>query len=624
MTGVVRRTVLEKEILIGYQEASGLFWEEKVDEALEVCLSLLKRFPSNAPLLNLAGSSLYKKNMLPEAESVLSAAHKLAPETEEITLNLVRVLRKMDQTTRALIILKKTLVHRPNSPRLLSALGEIHYFSKNFELSAELFEKTLLIEPGNTETLFRLACAYQEIDRTEDAFIAYKRILELSPSHPEACVNLGQIYKSLGDHEASMALFRKSAALKPDDPAYSSRALFCRNYSFAAGEQLLREAVQWADKFAAPFEPETVDRPPKTPTSPFKLGFISADFSMHPVGKLLLPVIQLIDKNLFDVHCFANVQIEDEMTRKFKKTVPNYYDIKDMNDHAVQNMIKGIGIDILIDLSGHTNFNRLGVLAGKPAPTQIMWLGYFNTTGMKSMDYVLADWVNIPPGNDKFYQEAVLRLPDSFFPYVTDESLPIPDRDPSAPMSFGCFNDSGKINDKVLEAWSAILKEVPDSRLILKSKTFSDHWVRDIFIERAMKQDITPHRLIFLGPSSYHDYLQAYSMVDIALDPFPYSGGATTADALSTGTPVLTCPFDSFASRLSASILKACDMNHLVCNDLEEYVSKAIALATDNVLLNEVREKLRSSFKTSRFCDVKRFTRDFEQTLLGVLHKQSH
>ncbi len=156
--------------------------------------------------------------------------------------------------------------------------------------------------------------------------------------------------------------------------------------------------------------------------------------------------------------------------------------------------------------------------------------------------------------------------------------------------------------------------------MLLKSRTFSDQWVRNLFIERAIQQEIPPHKLIFLGPTSYQDYLQSYDKVDIALDPFPYSGGATTADALFTATPVLTCPFDSFASRLSASILAACDMEQLVCNNLDDYVSKAISLASDAEQRAQITQQLKRTFSSSRFCNIERFTRNLEDIIMSVLH----
>lgn len=610
---------MENEVIVGYNEASKLFWDDKLDESLQVCLKLLKHFPSNAAILNLAGSSLYKKKMLNEAESLLSMAHEISPEIEEITLNLARVLRDLNKAGQAIVVLEETLDHKPSSPRVLSALGEIHYFNKQFDLAAARFKKVVRLTPQDVDALFKLACSLQEIDKTEEAYSLYKQILEINHSHAETYVNLGQIYKSLGDHETSIKLFRRSAELKPDDPSYASRALFCSNYVSVSGEQLNNEASQWAERFANPLTPKKKAHTTREPSRPIKLGFISADFSMHPVGKLLLPVIKKLDTSLFDIHCFSNVQIEDEMTRRYRETVHNFHTIRNIDDKSASEMIQKAGIDILIDLSGHTNFNRLGVLARKPAPYQIMWLGYFNTTGMKAMDYVLADSVNIPPTHDKYYSEKVLRLADTFFPFALPEKPFIPKNKKTNQTTFGCFNDAGKITDKVLETWSTILKEVKDSRLILKSKTFSDQWVRNRFIERSIRYGISPHRLIFLGPSTYREYIEAYSMVDIALDPFPYSGGATTADALFTNTPVITCPLDSFASRLSASILTACDMDQLVCHGLDDYISKAITLGSDATYLDKISTELKNTFAKSRFCNVDRFTRNFEETMLSII-----
>ena len=611
---------MDQAIVNGYHDASRLFMENKLDAALVLCQSLLKLAPANSAVLNLAGSALYRKRMLPEAESLLSAAHELTPHADEITLNLARVLREQKRARRAAAVLEQGLDQHPDSAPLLFALGETYYFDRQFDAAAHVFERLAAIEPDNAAPLFRLACAYQECDRTEAAFTIYQKILTTHPDHAGAHVNLAQIYKSLGNHDKSIELFSRSAQLVPDDPAYASRSLFCLNYGFTDGARFLDEARQWAAKHADPLY-DAVPRPNTAlhPDGRIRLGFISADFTRHPVGKLFLPVLQHLDRDRFAVHCFSNVQIDDDMTDLFRSISPNFHDIRDLDDTDARSLIRRCGIDILVDLSGHSNHNRLGVLAGKPAPIQIMWLGYFNTTGMQAMDYVLADPVNIPETQEKYYSEQVLRLEDSFFPYVPSTR---PDRSHDrrdGMIHFGCFNDSGKINDTVLTTWATILRSVPNSRLILKSRTFSDQWVRNLFLDRAMGQDIEPHRIIFLGPSGFDAYLNDYNKVDIALDPFPYSGGATTADALSTGTPVLTCPHDSFGSRLSASVLHACDMQELVCDNLDDYVAKAVEFATDAGRLSEVTGKLIRTFPTSRLCDVTRFTRNFEQVLLGTM-----
>ena len=611
---------MEQAIVSGYNDASRLFMENKLDAALAICLSLLKTAPANSAVLNLAGSALFQKKMLSEAESLLRTAVEIAPGAEEITLNLVRVLRKQKRTRQAVKILEQGLARNPDSSRLLSTYGEILYYDRQFGAAARAFERLLALDCTNIDVLFRLACSYQECDMTEAAFDVYKKILEIMPEHPEAHVNLAQIYKSLGEHQKSLELFKRAAALVPDDPSYSSRTIFCMNYGFAAGEKFLEEAVQWAKKHTDPLtETSPLPRRIKRTNNRIGLGFISADFTRHPVGKLFLPVLERLDQDRFDIHCFSNVGIEDDMTAAYRAIAPNFHDISKLDDTAAHAFIRKSAIDILVDLSGHSNGNRTGVLARQPAPVQIMWLGYFNTTGMQAMDYVLADPINIPTEQEKFYREKVLRLADSFFPYAPSNLPSRLKQQTDRPFSFGCFNDSGKINDTVLRAWASILKRVPGSRLVLKSKNLSDQWVRNRFIERALRLKMPTHRFIFLGPSDFDRYLLDYAKVDIALDPFPYSGGATTADALATGTPVLTCPFDSFGSRLSASILTACDLGEFICPTVEEYIEKAVQLGTDPESLNAATDKLRQSFPTSRFCDVDRFTRNFEQVLLGTL-----
>lgn len=611
---------MEQAIVTGYNDASRLFMEDKLDAALVICHSLLKVAPGNCAVLNLAGSTLYRKNMLVEAEALLSVAVAIAPGTEEVVLNLVRVLRQQKRTRRAINTLEQGLACTPESARMLSTLGEILYYDRQFDAAVKAFERLVELDPTNVDALFRLACSYQECDMTKAAFDAYGRILKTNPNHSNTHVNLAQIYKSLGEHEHSLELFQRATDLAPHDSSYSSRAIFCMNYSFTSGEQFLETAVQWAAAYTDPLtKTAQLPRRAKRTNGRVGLGFLSADFTRHPVGKLFLPVLKRLNRNSFDIHCFSNVQIEDEMTASYRSVTPNFHPINELDDADAYDLIKNQDIDILVDLSGHSNGNRPGVLARRASPVQIMWLGYFNTTGMRAIDYVLADAVNIPPEQEKYYQERVLRLADSFFPYAPSVRSPLPPKKTDGPISFGCFNDSGKINNTVLKAWASILHRAPDSRLILKSKTFSDQWVRNHFLDRAIHQGMPVHRILFLGPSDFDQYLRDYAKVDIALDPFPYSGGATTADALSMGVPVLTCPFDSFGSRLSSSILTACDMNELICSDVDDYIDRAIRLTTNPGLLSATTEKLRRSFPTTRLCDVDRFTQNFQEVLLGTI-----
>lgn len=611
-------SVLESAIQRGYMETTRLFQLNRLDEALSACLSLLKKVPTNSAVLNLAGSILFRKRLYSEAESVLTTAHDIAPETEEIALNLVRVLKKTESAGRARAVLEKSLEFKPSSGLLLSTLGEIHYFSKRFELAGAFFEKALASDPDNPELLFRLACAQQAFDSIENAFKTYHRLLEIQPDHAEACVNLGHLYKSFGDYDEAMELFHRAADLEPDNPLYASMSLFCLNYGFTSRAEHLERATAWAKRHADHKMPTmpVVARPAQ---GRIRVGFVSADFSMHPVGRLLLPILKRIDPDRFEIHCFSNVSMEDELTREFREAVPGFHDIRDMDDAMAQHLIRHIGIDILIDLAGHTGANRLGVMAGKPAPVQMMWLGYFNTTGMQAMDYVLADWTNVPQGHGQFYREEVLRLPDSFFPYVMPEGVVIPPREAGDGVVYGCFNDSAKINDDVLSAWNSILDGVPGSRLVLKSRTLSDSWVRERFLERARRQGMDAERIAFLGPSGFHEYLHEYSKVDICLDPFPYSGGATTGDALFAGRPVLTCPFENFASRMSASILRTCGLDDLICDGLDDYIRKAILLGTDPGELASANSLVAERFRESKLCDIDRFARSLESTLLSLV-----
>jgi predicted O-linked N-acetylglucosamine transferase (SPINDLY family) len=298
------------------------------------------------------------------------------------------------------------------------------------------------------------------------------------------------------------------------------------------------------------------------------------------------------------------------LTLRFQAAATEWRDIRGLNDQRLAEMIRADRIDILFDLAGHTAHNRLLVFARRPAPVQITWIGYEGTTGLEAIDYLLADRYTIPPGQEVFYRERVLRMPDGYVCYDPPQTAPEAPPLPAVKHSyirFGSFNNLAKINPQVVEVWARVLIRVPGCRLVLKYRGLGDEAVcrryRDLF--RACGAD--PSRVELTPPSAHADYLAAYREVDIALDPFPFGGGITTCDALWMGVPVITYPGETFAGRHSLSHLANVGLTETIATTMEEYVELTVSLASDLARLSSLRAGLRERMAASPLCDGKRF-----------------
>jgi predicted O-linked N-acetylglucosamine transferase (SPINDLY family) len=350
-----------------------------------------------------------------------------------------------------------------------------------------------------------------------------------------------------------------------------------------------------------------------------RLGFVSPDLAQHPVGCFLVRVLENLSREQHETTCYSDRTVKDALTHRLQAAATQWRDVFGMNDDRLAEQIRADGIDILFDLAGHTGHNRLLVFARKPAPIQVTWAGYVGTTGLKAMDYLLADHYEVPPGAERHYQEQVLRMPEGYVCYDPPIDAPpvatLPALDRGA-ATLGCFNNPAKVTLQAIEVWAEILRQLPGARLVLKYKGWDNGSVARRFTEMFVAQGIDPGRLELLGASPHAELLAEYNRIDLALDPFPYSGGLTTCEALWMGVPVVTCPGETFAGRHSLSHLTNVGLTETIAGDLDEYVKLAVALAGDLPRLAMLRAGLRERMAASPLCDGKRFANN----LVSILH----
>jgi len=351
------------------------------------------------------------------------------------------------------------------------------------------------------------------------------------------------------------------------------------------------------------------------PARRLRIGYVSGDFQEHPVGRILQAVLPAHDPAQVEVFCYATRRCVGPITERIAKAADAWRSVVHLSDEAAAELIRSDQIDVLVDLSGHTAQNRLLALARKPAPVQALWLGYFDTTGMASIDYLFADRYVCPPGDERFYVEKVLRLPHSWFCYSppdpSPEITPLPMLE-RGHVTFGCLNNLAKVTPDVVALWGEILGALPDARMCLKYFGFDDPQVREQYAAMFARHGVAADRLTFLGRSPLGEHLATYDGVDVALDPFPYNGGITTLDALWMGAPVVSLAGSRFVGRMGLSILSNVGCPELVASSPDEYVRKAVELAGDPARLVELRASLRDRLAGSPLCDGPGFARGLE------------
>lgn len=344
-----------------------------------------------------------------------------------------------------------------------------------------------------------------------------------------------------------------------------------------------------------------------------RIGYLSGDYHQHPVASLLWPLIDKADRKCFQIFCYYGGTTYDNVTSKFMRKADVWRQVAEMNDQEIAQVIRNDGIDILVDLGGHTSDNMLPVLALKPARVQISAIGWVGSTGMKEVDYVLGDEFCAPQEQQETYLEKMLSIRGSHFCFHIFGEMPAVAEMPflhNGYITFGCFNNFSKVTDEMLVAWGEILQLVPNSRLLLKHKLFADVESKKYTLDRLMKCGIEKNRVELREFSA--DYLNQYGDMDIALDTYPYTGGMTTFEALYMGVPVISRYGESRGQRFGYSMLKNVGLEMLTCCDLDDYIKVAVAMARNPKLMENVRKRLRSMVECSPLMDEAGYTKKVE------------
>lgn len=514
---------------------------------------------------------------------------------------------------------EKVLLLDPSNADANNNLGNVYATMGDSTRAALYYQNTLKTDPDHVGACNNLGNVLMRTGRIGEALKNYKNAAARQPELPEAQNNLGLAYAALGEADAACASFEKALSLKPDYAAAHSNLLLSLNYfPDAEPESVYTAHTGFAKRHEATLQEHPVDwKNDRSPERRLKTGYISSDFREHSVAYFFQPIIENHDHSQFEIFCYSNFPRADAITQHIADAADHWRHIFRVSDDLVAEQIRQDEIDILIDLNGHTAMNCLQVFARKPAPVQITWLGYPNTTGLASMDYRITDNYADPPGvTDAFHSEHLLRLPACFSCFRPPDEAPLPNDLPALEngyVTFGSFNKLNKLNASVIDVWARILKLVPDAHFKLKSAGFVDPVVRERVYASFARHEIAAERLELLGfTHSRREHLVKYQGVDIALDTFPYNGTTTTCEALWMGVPVISLAGRVHAGRVGVTQLYNLGLQDLLAETTDDYVAIAIKLAEDLGLLSELRSNLRDLMRNSPLTDAKRFVADLQ------------
>jgi len=597
-------------------EAFGQF-----DEARASYRRTLELRPDLADAHNNLGRLFLQLGQFDAAVTSFRAATGLKPDFAEAHDNLGNALQSLGLHDEARASFKRAVQLKHNLAVAHNDLGVALLERGQSNSALAKFRRALDLKPDFARAHGNLGLALLRREQFADAASSFRRALQLNPGSAEAHFNLGNALRNLGQNEDALASYRRALELKPDFVAAQSTLLFTLNYISSRPESSLDEARKYGrmvdKKVTSRFTSWLCTAKPEC----LRVGIVSGDLYKHPVAYFLEALLAHNDPACIELIAYSASSRVDDFTARISRNLAALKPIHGLSDEAAARLIHSDGVHILIDLSGHTANNRLPVFAWKPAPVQVSWLGYFATTGVKEMDYLLADEVGVPEAQREHFTESVWYLPDTRLCFTAPGiDLPVAPLPALARgfITFGCFQNMAKLGDDVLEAWGKILAALPNARLRLQTYQLDKTSQVEQLVQRLQRHGIDPARVALHGSARRDAYLAAHAEVDMILDTFPYPGGTTTCEALWMGVPTLTLAGDSLLARQGASLLSAAGLEEWVATSKAEYTAKAIRFAVDKSGLALLRAGLRQKVLASPLFDAPSFARHFEDAMRGM------
>lgn len=618
------------------------------------------RFPRHGFAWTILAAALRAQQRHAEALPCLEKASQLAPRDAKLQFNLGNALRDLGQVEQAVSRYRQALKLQPDFAEACYQLGNLQQDMGQLADAEQSLRRAVRQAPADAKAHAGLAHTLHDLGRLEEAEGSYRRALEIAPDTAALHFNLGDLLHDRGQLHAAeaacrealrldrtfapahshlgtilqdqgrldeaIASYREALRLQPGDLLTQSSLLFCLNYAprCSSAEQLA-EARHFGAMVAQQAGAAFTRWNCSGPAARLRVGLVSGDLREHPVGHFLESVLAHVDPARVELIAFSTVAHSDALSQRLRPHFAEWVSLAGSDDAAAAALVHARGPQVLLDLSGHTAHNRLALFARKPAPVQASWLGYFATTGVDAMDYLIADPWSLPASQDRHFTEKIWRLPQTRLcftpPAVAIDTGPLPAA--SQPhLTFGCFSNVTKINDDVVALWCRVMAAVPQSRLLLKAKQFRDPLLQSAVRKTFLRHGLPEHRLDIEGPSPRGEYLQAYHRVDVGLDTFPFPGGTTTAESLWMGVPVLNLAGESFLSRQGAGLLVNAGMADWIANSTDDYVELAVRHTSGLARLADLRRNLREQVLKSPLFDAAAFARQFEDALHAMARER--
>lgn len=596
----------------------------RLDQALEAFNEALRIKPDFAEAHCNRAIVLQRQERLEEALKAFDRALRIKPDLANAHNNRGVILQRQGRLQKALAAFDQAVRVRPDYAEAHSNRGVMLQRLGRPEEALAAHDQALRLEPQHALAHLNRGAALQGLGRLNEALRAFEEALRLKPDLAQAQNNRGNILKDQGQFSEALAAYSEAFRIKPDYAQARSNYLFCMNYDPSQDDAALFAAHRdWGEQFGHSFGAFTKHGNLRDANKMLRVGLVSTDFGRHPVGYFLEALLAAADRSQVRFLCYSGRLTADDLTARLSAHAYRWRSTSGRSDIELAETIRADSIDVLIDLAGHTAGNRLGCFALRPAPIQVHWAGYCHT--IPSMDYSLWDPIQVPEGEERWFIEPIVRLPDVRWCYAPPEYAPEVATPPVLErgyITFGSFNNLTKVNSQVLELWARVLKNVPHSRLLLNWRTLADSDECKRFRSSFAAHGIAGSRIeLRRGACSHGGVLAEYADVDVALDPFPFSGCLTTCEALWMGLPVITMPITRPVSRQTQALLHAIGRTEWVAKETNDYVRIATDLACDVNRLAYIRRHQRGRMGASPLCDGPRFARNFEAALRRMWHR---
>ncbi len=592
-----------------------LFSGGNYQEGEKHALKMTKKYPNSGNAWKLLGAAHVMMLDYQEAFRATKRAIKLLPGHSEVLYNLGTIFQALEMFPQAIEWYYKALELKPDYCEAYGNLGIIFRSQAKFPEAVECYHKALVVNPDTAAMHYSLGIVFDEQGNQSEAAKSYRKAIDLNPNYADAYTNLGNIFANQGKFSQAMECYYKSVEAEPKEGYTFGNILFYMNYDpDKSAEEIYAAYQEYNSRFALPLakhhQPHTND---KNPHRTLRVGYVSPDFNQHSVRHFLEPLLANHDTSVIEVYAYAELAKEDHMSQRYKGYCDHWIPTLGMSNEVLAQRIRSDGIDILVELAGHTNKNRLGVFARKPAPVSLSWLGYGYTTGLSAIDYYLTDEISVPVGSEHLFSEEPWRIESPCYAYSPAEGMGEVNLLPfneSGYITFGTLTRAARVNHRTIRVWAELLKRVPNSKLIINSKDYKDPSMKEMLVHRFNEHGIDEKRLEIGYSTPPWDVLRR---IDIGVDCFPHNSGTTLFETLYMGIPYVTLADRASVGRIGSSILHGVGRDEWIAHTEEEYIEKLVSLASDIPSLASIRAELREQMIKSPLMDGAGFTRKVEK-----------